>query len=51
MSILTRLDEEISDLRDKYFRLQAAAHNILFKWEKSATITNADIQWLKESLK
>jgi len=51
VSILTRLDEEICDLRDKYFRLQAAAENILFKLEKSATITDADIRWLREAIK
>ena len=33
------------------FNLQAAAENILFKWEKSATITDADIRWLREAIK
>ena len=33
------------------FKIKADAENILFKWEKSATITDADIRWLREAIK
>lgn len=33
------------------FKIKAAAENILFKLEKSATITDADIRWLREAIK
>ena len=41
----------LKKLTERMQAVQAAAENILFKWEKSATITDADIRWLREAIK
>lgn len=35
----------------KLLKLQAAAENIIRKWRMKATLTDADIEWLENSLK